>query len=256
MSDRLDRARLEPAPWGARLELHDTIGSTNDRARELVERAGLADPVLILAEEQTAGRGRGSNRWWTGAGSLAQTWLVDLARWQISVEQSPLVSLALALATIEALGPRLHPQLPGLHWPNDVFASGRKLAGILVEVPRPGRYVLGLGINVNNSLAEAPPEVAARATSLIDLTGRAHDRTQLVWDLATALDSWLGVLGRDPAAVGRAADAACLQAGRELTVDTGFGRVAGTCRGIATDGGLKLETAQGLRTLYAGALVH
>lgn len=255
MSDRLDRSRLEPAPWGAQLELFETLGSTNDRARELVE-LGADGPVLILAEEQTAGRGRGSNRWWTAAGSLAQTWLVDLARWRIAVEQSPLVSLALALAVVEAVGPRLQPQPLGLHWPNDVFAAGRKLAGILVEVPRPGRYVLGLGINVNNSLGQAPPEIVARATSLIDLTGQTHDRTQLVWELAATLDRWLGVLGRDPAAVGHAADAACLQVGRELTVDTGFGLISGTCGGIAADGGLRLETSQGERTLYAGALVH
>ena len=76
------------------------------------------------------------------------------------------------------------PLLPGhpvgIHWPNDVYAAGRKLAGVLVEV-LPGRYfVVGIGLNVNNSVLNAPDDLRDSAAALMDLSGAAHDRMALL----------------------------------------------------------------------------
>ncbi len=73
----------------------------------------------------------------------------------------PLRSLAAGVAVVSAVRPAIAPQQVGLHWPNDVFVGPRKLAGILIDVLADGRHILGIGLNVNNSLADAPDDVRA-----------------------------------------------------------------------------------------------
>lgn len=239
------------------VEHYASLGSTNDRGRELALDEHSALPALILADVQTAGRGRGANRWWTGPGSLAMSLVIDPAHWKIALEHSPLVSLALALSVINTVQPLLPPaDVAGLHWPNDVFVGGRKLCGILVEVPRPRRFVLGIGINLNNTTADAPADVAARATTLRDLAGREHSRSEVVARLVDAIGRQLSRLGRNPAQIGAQAHAACLQIDNWLTVDTGFRRLSGRCLGIADDGALRLATSSQVELVYAGCLVH
>jgi hypothetical protein len=128
--------RLLQETFVARVECHQTLGSTNDRARQCAAEGGPL-PLLVLAENQTSGRGRGSNRWWTGPGSLAFSLLLDAADLRIERSRSPLVALAAAVAVAETVAHRLPDRQVGIHWPNDVFADNRKLAGILVETLSP-----------------------------------------------------------------------------------------------------------------------
>jgi BirA family biotin operon repressor/biotin-[acetyl-CoA-carboxylase] ligase len=159
------------------------------------------------------------------------------------------------VALVETIAPLVPDQRPGIHWPNDVFVSDRKLAGILVESLADGRHIVGVGMNVNNPLALAPPELQTAITSLVDLTGRAHDRTQLLLELLDSLQAALHQLARSPSDLARRADSLCLQHGQRLAVEAG-GRVeAGICAGIADDGSLVLDTPAGPRNVYSGVLV-
>jgi BirA family biotin operon repressor/biotin-[acetyl-CoA-carboxylase] ligase len=251
----LDVQRIRNESFVAHLEYHDELGSTNDRARQLASERGDEMPAIVIAERQTAGRGRGTNRWWTGAGSLAFSLLFDPRARGIERRYFPMLSLAAALSIVDASAPRLHDAGLGVHWPNDVFASGRKLAGVLVEALADGRHIVGVGWNVNNSTFEAPVDLAHIVTTLRELTGREHDRTQLLVEALSRLDGLLNRLATEPSAVGRCADGVCLQRGQELTIEAGSRRSTGRCAGIAADGALLLDTPSGRQMHYGGAII-
>src|SRR5438128_556633 len=139
--------RLLSSQFVTQAEHHPSLGSTNDYCRQYAADLSRDEVLLVVADEQTAGRGRGANRWWTGAGSLAFSLLFDPSAHGIDRRNLGMIALAAGVATVEAVAPRLPRQPLGLHWPNDVFAAGRKLAGILVEGLRNGRHILGLGLN-------------------------------------------------------------------------------------------------------------
>jgi len=254
-SEAIDVGRLSGASGLARVEYHPTLASTQDRAHEIAAQVPAVEmPVLVVADAQSAGRGRGANRWWTGAGSLAMSLLLDPIGWGLGRRASPERSLVAALAVIDAVAPRLPGHVVGLHWPNDVFAAGRKLAGILIDVLPDGRHVLGIGMNINNSLAHAPPDVQARATSLFELTGSRHDRTDLLLAIVERLEARFRQLAGSPDELGREFHERCLQVGSRLTIRAGSQSASGTCAGIAADGALLIETPAGRQRFYSGVL--
>jgi BirA family transcriptional regulator, biotin operon repressor / biotin---[acetyl-CoA-carboxylase] ligase len=249
----LDTARILAETSVARVEYHATIGSTNDRAKRCAGDPFCKLPLLVAADRQTAGRGRGSNRWWAGTGSLTFTLALGSGRVGGHPGRWGLASLAAGVAVVEALRTRMPGDELGIHWPNDVFAAGRKLAGILVEVLANRRAVIGIGVNTNNRLDDAPPEVRRRAVSLIELTGRDHDPTEVLIDLLRQFDRGLDGLATAPAEACARADALCLQRGRTLSVASGGRLVTGRCAGIGPAGALLLDTNQGRVEIVSGS---
>jgi BirA family transcriptional regulator, biotin operon repressor / biotin---[acetyl-CoA-carboxylase] ligase len=254
-SDRLDPARLAEGRALARVETHETLSSTQDRAHE-VARSGELEPLplLIVAEEQTAGRGRGANRWWTPRGSLAFSLLFDPADWRLSRQPLPERSLAVGVAIVDSVQPLLEGHAVGLHWPNDVFVSGKKLAGILIDVLPNGQHIVGIGLNVNNTFDGAPDDVRARATSLCELSGRTFDRTSLLLELLRNIEAAVRESATAPEQFGGRFQELCLQLGQELTIEVGGRLSVGRCAGIAADGALLLETDSGWQKFYSGVL--
>jgi len=271
----LDVARILRSTFLATVELHRAVGSTSDRAKSCAADPNLKLPLLVLAERQTAGRGRGSHRWWTGQGALACSLLLETPRrlllqtpgTLLSGPQNfpaaphahagpvaPLVSLAAALAVMETVRPLLGHRMVGIHWPNDLMVDGAKLAGILVETLA-GKLVIGIGVNTNNRLSEAPPELHGTAATLFDLTGRPHDHTEILIALLDHLHRLLQQLAQSPERIAALANQACLQHGQTLRVQLGNSVILGRCEGIASDGALVLETSEGLRRLYSGVLI-
>ncbi len=250
----LDMDRILLETFVARAEYHARLGSTNDRAAEPAVRDGGELPLLVVAERQTAGRGRTAKQWWTGPGALAFSLLVDGRTVGAQDGRSPLVALAVAMAVVDAVAPLLPEQSLGLHWPNDVFAAGRKLAGILIEVLPDRRHVIGIGLNSNNSLADAPEELQSTAATLRDLGRQTYDQTEILIELLKCLEGEFRRLCREPQAVAARADALCLQRGQVLTLQ-GKGRSStGRCRGIAADGAILLETPAGTEAFFSGTL--
>ena len=251
----LDIKRVLKETFLAGAEYHPTLSSTNDRASRSSAATAAELPLLVVAEEQTAGRGRGANRWWTGRGGLAMSLLLHPDQLALKQpRQSPLVALAAAVAVVETVALLVPSHPVGIHWPNDVMAAGRKLAGILIEVLPDRRHVVGIGINTNNSLGDAPPELKNTATTLRELTGRPHDQTTLLVRLLRCLQSVFGQLGPEPGRIGARADELCLQRGEMLTLQRGNRSIRGHCAGIAPDGALLLDTPQGRQACYSGVL--
>jgi BirA family biotin operon repressor/biotin-[acetyl-CoA-carboxylase] ligase len=255
MIDPLQIDRILAETGVARVEYRPTVGSTNDLARELAASTPKGELVLVIADEQTAGRGRGANRWWTGPGALAFSLLVDTASRNVAKEHSGMIALAAAVSVVETIDARLAHHPVGLHWPNDVFVGDRKLAGVLVETLADGRHVVGIGCNVNNTVEHAPEELASIVTTLRDLTTLEHDRTSVLVDLIGHFEQRLEQLGTVPYELGRECDQRCLQHGRTLTIEIGGVRTTGVCAGIAEDGSLLLDTAEGPRRFYSGVLI-
>lgn len=254
--DRLDIERIVLETFVVRAEHHPTIGSTNDRAAQCAAQSGAVLPLVVVADEQTAGRGRGANRWWTGPGSLAFSLLVDAQTVGADRGPSPLVALAAAVAVVDTVAPLLPAHKVGIHWPNDVLTAGRKLAGILIEALPDRRHIIGIGLNTNNTLADAPAELHATATTLRDLSERTYNQTDILIDLLKRLEQEFERLRREPEAVAARADKVCLQRGQMLTLGWANRTITGLCRGIAADGAIRLDTPAGVECFYSGILMR
>lgn len=252
MSDALDEASLRDVAFLRTVEVHQELGSTNDRARELIA-GDAALPALVVADRQTAGRGRGANRWWTTDGALTFSVAIDAAERGLTIEQNGLVSLATAVAVVDAVC-ETTGLAAGIKWPNDVYLNDKKLAGILIESPRPGRLVIGVGINVANRFDEAPDDVRARATSLLEHA--TTKRQAVLVAFLEALDRRLTQIAAGEASLVEAARAACVLIGRIVTLRDGKRFTTGECIGVADDGALRLKTDGVVTSFYAGTIEH
>lgn len=234
------RRALEPDGW--RLEVLAETGSTNAVVAERA-RAGEAAGLVVVAEAQTAGRGR-LDRSWTSPPRAGLT-LSVLVRPELPTVQWPWLPLWTGLAVATAL--RARAEVPAeLKWPNDVLVGERKVCGVLAEVPVPGAAVLGVGLNVTTRADELPHD---RAGSL-QLAGAATtDRDTL---LRAVLRSLREVLA-DPVAAREGYRAACGTLGRRVRVELpGDRSVEGTAEAVDDDGRLVVDgTAWG-----AGDVVH
>ena len=173
-------------------EYHEEISSTSDRVRELLRQPNKPQlPCLVIAKRQTAGRGRGNKRWWSGEGAILMSLGFELSS-ALSRDQLPTLSVATGQAVIRVLTRYLPHHKLELHLPNDVYVDGKKICGILLESPTPQYAILGLGLNVNNRLGDIPPEfvdeLSCRSvTSMFDLLGKKTDIDQLIGEL---LNEW------------------------------------------------------------------
>jgi BirA family biotin operon repressor/biotin-[acetyl-CoA-carboxylase] ligase len=165
-------------PMEGRLVWHDEAESTNTIALGLAEH-GADEGFVVAADRQTAGRGRRGRTWVSpaGAGIYASVVL------RPSLRAAPLLTIAAGVAIAEGIATSSGLRCD-LKWPNDVYANGRKLAGILAEGTA-GRIVVGFGINVRP--ASMPPDVAARATSIGGELGRDVDRGPVLVECLAAL---------------------------------------------------------------------
>lgn len=237
------------------IEHHRQIASTNTRALLVAEDAALELPALILTDLQTAGRGRGDHSWWSAPGAL--TFSVILTRTQSNgASHGPRIALTAGLAVCASLQ-QLRPGLEiGLKWPNDVYVQGRKICGILVEVPprSPDRIVVGIGLNVNNSFEQAPRAVAATATSLREVAGYSFNLTVVVIRVFRQLADHLAALARADAALPHRWQSLCMLSGRSVQVEAGQKTTVGICQGIDESGALLVDTPSRCEKCISGVV--
>jgi BirA family biotin operon repressor/biotin-[acetyl-CoA-carboxylase] ligase len=250
----IDEDRIVAETFVAAVAHFAELGSTNDWAKEHAATADALLPLLVVADQQTAGRGRGANRWWSGPGSLTFSVVIPAGYLPASHWAAALVSLATAVAVVESLAPLAAPHRVGLHWPNDIFAADRKLGGILIESVANRRHVLGIGLNINNPLDAAPPEIRHTAGTLNEITAQTCDPVAILIAILQALDGQLARLRAAPEQVAAQADRLCLQHGQILTIQLAGRSITGRCLGIAPDGCLMLQTAEGPQHFASGVL--
>jgi BirA family transcriptional regulator, biotin operon repressor / biotin---[acetyl-CoA-carboxylase] ligase len=258
-------------PLVAAVDFHDQIGSTSDRALELAARDDAALPLLVLAERQTAGRGRGTNRWWTAEGALTFSLALAAPADRLPPFRWPQVALATGLAVCDALQPLVPAADLRVKWPNDVFLGGQKLCGILCEsVPGWGdRLVVGVGVNVNSSFRSQEPgarsqepgdtgrhELRRSAVALIDQDGVERDLANVLVAILDQFERrWSELLEEGFAAMAAEYRQRCFLSGRTVTVEQPGGkRIVGLARGIGDDGALLLATETGPMRVVAGSV--
>ncbi|MBL8851407.1 MAG: biotin--[acetyl-CoA-carboxylase] ligase [Planctomycetaceae bacterium] len=249
----IDPLRVERETFVAQAEVHAELPSTNDRALRLAASSSEL-PRLIVALRQTLGRGRGANRWWSTDGGLTFSLIVNAA--PIDIERRPLIGLVAGGAVCEAVATAVPGSDVRLKWPNDVFVDGGKACGILVEVPpdAPDRLVIGVGLNVNVSLREAPDDVRRRARALCDVAGRALDLGDLLVRFLQKLDADLQRLDAGFGELLSDWRRRCLLSGRCVKLNDGTRSVTGTCLGFDDDGSLLLQTVAGPRRFRSGVI--
>jgi BirA family biotin operon repressor/biotin-[acetyl-CoA-carboxylase] ligase len=246
----LDGAVLRDAGYATVVHLRDAA-TTMDEARRLAALPAAALPAVVVADRQTLGRGRQGARWWQAPGSLAASLVIDCGA---ASGPSPIWSLACGIALVEVLAALAPTLAPRLRWPNDVEVGGRKLAGILVEAHAAGRAIFGIGVNTTGHVADAPAALRGRLVTVPDTGAPPLDRTRLLAALLPGLVALLDTLAVDPAALVDRYRPWCGLEGRPVTLHLGGGTHRGTCLGIASNGALVLDTAEGPRAFTSGSL--
>jgi BirA family transcriptional regulator, biotin operon repressor / biotin---[acetyl-CoA-carboxylase] ligase len=234
------RRALEPEGW--RLEVHDAVGSTNALVAERA-RAGEPAGLVVVAEEQTAGRGR-LDRTWVSPPRAGLT-LSVLLRPGWPAAEWPWIPLLAGLAVVRAV--RGQAELEAvLKWPNDVLVEDRKVCGVLAEVPVEGAAVVGIGLNVTTREDELPHAAA----SSLQLAGAATtDRDTLLRALLRALGEVLAA----PDAAREEYRARCATLGRPVTVHLPSREpVEGTAEAVDDAGRLVVDGV----AYAAGDVVH
>jgi BirA family biotin operon repressor/biotin-[acetyl-CoA-carboxylase] ligase len=228
------------------IEFHEQIGSTNERARELADEG--REAVVVLADEQTGGRGRLDRAWSSPSGGL---WLSILFRPDVPPTQAPAFTLAAAVATARAV--RGCGVDATIKWPNDVLVGEDKLAGILTEMEgeadRVSWLVVGIGINANVDTDDLRAD--GPVTSLRDEVGDV-DRRALVQDLLAEFHR----LREDLDSVLPAWRDLTATLGRDVRVETVSETVKGEAVDVTFPGTLVVQTPDGTRELSAGDCEH
>ncbi len=237
------------------IERHAVVTSTMDVCRERAER-GAATGLVIVADAQTAGRGRAGRAWFSPPGQ--SLYLSLLLRPHPSLIAPAVWMMAGAVAVASAIEQMMPAALPPrLKWPNDVLLEGRKVAGILLESAfhsaQMDYAILGIGVNVNTTFDDAPEDVRARATSLRLAHHRLFEREVVLARLLEQCAVWLSA-DRAPALL-HAYRARLDTLGKPVTLQIGEALVRGFAEAVRDDGALIVRTAEGLRAVTAGEIV-
>jgi BirA family biotin operon repressor/biotin-[acetyl-CoA-carboxylase] ligase len=235
------------------LHFFPRLRGTNDHAAVMRRRRELFAPAIVLTGHQLAGRGRGTNTWWSGPGCLTVTFAVA-ANDAIDPHQVPLLAgLAVRNAAAELAGDAAIT----LKWPNDLLFEGKKLAGLLCE--RLDRLdLIGLGLNVNFDRNEPPRGLRDRITSLSQIVHAPLNQALVLATVARHLHTHLSRSGNRPFAQTLTEyNRHHALVGRRVTVSglPGEERISGTCRGMDSIGRLLVRTAAGTRSIIAGHVV-
>jgi BirA family biotin operon repressor/biotin-[acetyl-CoA-carboxylase] ligase len=244
-----DLQRLREKIRPLRLHWFPRLRSTNDHAAHLRRRGELFAPAIVLTGHQLAGRGRGSNTWWSGEGSLTVTFVFP-ADTTLQAHQIPLIAGVAVRNAVARLCGDANVQLK---WPNDLLFGGKKLAGLLCE--RIDKIdLIGLGLNVNVNLAKIPKALRPRVVSMQAITGQTFDMTNVLIAVARQLHQIFSQRNENSfPAVLADYDRHHALAGRRVTVATaGEPPITGTCTGLDNLGRLLLKNRLKTHHIIAG----
>lgn len=256
MHDPLDATELQARIAGLKVvsavHLVASTASTNDLAAQLA-RDGAAPGLLVLAEEQTAGRGRLGRKWEAAPGeSLCFSLLL---RPEFELPLWPRLTTWAAVAIAQALedvsgAPAM------VKWPNDIYLGDRKCVGILAETfIDHGRFaVLGIGVNVGQT--EFSPEIADKACSLRQVCGRSLRRAEVVAAIMRRLDNSYFLVEKSFSEIVKEADARSFLKGCKVQLELGGASIRGTAHGLDAHGGLVVLKDDGVFEIISTGEVH
>jgi BirA family biotin operon repressor/biotin-[acetyl-CoA-carboxylase] ligase len=247
------RQQLKGSIFGKKIHHFFRIDSTN-RVAMVLGYAGEPEGSLVLAEEQTAGRGRAGRTWHSERASGIYATL--LVRPKLSPVQAPLLTMLAGLSAYSAIKAQTDLQ-PDLKWPNDLMLRGKKLGGILTEMHADTSLVkfviVGIGINVNQE--RFPAELGSAATSLRIESGKTQSRLELLARLLREFETDYARFLRDGAIsiTERFSQVSSYAMGKKVRVTNGDDTYTGITAGLRPEGLLQVQRDDGsIDTVFAG----
>jgi BirA family biotin operon repressor/biotin-[acetyl-CoA-carboxylase] ligase len=255
---QLIRPRLHTAQLGKSLYHFYTVDSTNAFASRLIEHGyKVAEGTVIIAESQTAGKGRLGRSWHSERESGVYLSMVLYPK--VPPSLAPLLTLATTIAAHNAIERATQLDVD-IKWPNDLLIGGRKICGILAEmqaeVDRIKMMIIGIGINVNHD--SFPEDIAYSATSLRLASGRIQSRIEILVDFLEEFESlYLTFERKGPRAIiDEWTRLSSFANGRKIEIDDGVRKIAGVTRGLNPLGALRVEQPDGrTEEVYSGDVV-
>lgn len=236
-------ARLPRNGLGRPLHYFDSIGSTNDHAKQLAE-GGAVHGTLVVADEQRTGRGRSGKGWHTPAGTALAISLL-LRPGTLDGQRASVLNGVAALAVAEAIEARGGEA--AIKWPNDVLVGGRKLCGVLVETSWTEATleyaVMGIGVNALPGSAPPDSQVELPAVDLQTALGKPIDRAELLLDIVGGVGKWMDDISR-PTFI-RAWEQRLLFLQQWVRIERSQGTLEGTLLGLTEGGRLRLKDRAG-----------
>lgn len=227
---------------GKKIHWFETLPSTNIKALSLA-RQGAEEGEIVIAEEQTQGKGRLGRSW--SSPPYLNLYLSLILKPKFPPNHAPQITLMAAVAVADTVRSFI-PFTPEIKWPNDILVQGQKIAGILTESScESGRIlfvILGVGVNLNFSKELMSETIRNKATSLLALTQRPVDRQAFTCRLIQSLDRCYGTLeGSGFVGIRRRWEGYFLLQGKKVTVEMPDGQISGKVVGIDMDGALIIE---------------
>lgn len=240
---------------------YDNTGSTNEDAKRLALK-GAKEGTVVVAESQSAGKGRRGRQWISPAGS--NLYFTLLLKPEFEPDKVSMLTLVMALSVLEAMEKELGDALPfRIKWPNDIVVNGRKICGILTEMNMENclvqSVVIGVGININQT--DFPKELADTATSLfiekqkVELEPKTETKEKLLKDILDSFESNYGLFLQNLSLtfLKESYEAHLVNLNREVKVLDPAGEFEGRAMGINEKGELLVRTADGsIKEIYAG----
>lgn len=241
---------------GKRIIFHTEVDSTNEVAMELAQE-GESEGTVIIADYQSAGRGRLDRSWHSPSGM--NLYVSVILRPPVTPFDAPQMSIVSVVAAVRAIT-RVVPGLDlGIKWPNDIITGGKKLSGILfdmkTDMDRVDYLIAGIGINVN--MVQMDNSLDLKATSLKLETGKETSRPQLAAALLEELEkAYMHWLAKGLSVFLTFWEQKSVLIGRIVEVDAPAGRLCGRVKGLSCTGGLNLELDDGQSLEVLAGDVH
>jgi BirA family biotin operon repressor/biotin-[acetyl-CoA-carboxylase] ligase len=249
--------QLATKTFGKNLILLDKVASTQEHLRMLANE-GAPEGTLVIAEQQTEGRGRMGRQWLSPPGK--GIWMSLLLRPQIPLHQIPQLTLLAAVAMHRAITRVTNLEI-GIKWPNDLLAGGKKISGILMESAaeeaRVKYIIAGIGISVNLDEEDFPPEIRSKATSLKMAAGREIDRPELIAAVLGDFEKLYELYQQEGFSPIRTLwEMNAVTLGKEAVLATSKGTVEGVPISLDDTGGLRVQLADGQIQVFYSADVE
>ncbi|MBS4209786.1 biotin--[acetyl-CoA-carboxylase] ligase [Bacillus sp. FJAT-50079] len=232
--------------FGRHIYHFDKIDSTQVKAHQLAEK-GAPEGTVVIAEEQTSGRGRMSRPWH----SLKKkgVWMSFIVRPKLHLQQAPQFTLITAIAVVKAIEETTGLE-PEIKWPNDILLNGKKITGILTELQGEADHIhyliIGIGMNVNHAKADFPEEVKEIATSLAIEKGEQVARAVLVQNVLKNFEKYYQLyVEKGFAPLKLLWESYAVSIGKTIVAKTLTSEITGKAVGITEEGVLKIEGEDG-----------
>ncbi|MGS0746741.1 biotin--[acetyl-CoA-carboxylase] ligase [Syntrophomonas erecta subsp. sporosyntropha] len=251
-SDRIQML-LNTRNLGDRIYHVNETKSTNTTARQMILEQQVPEGTVIIAARQTGGRGRQGRKWHSPVGGL---WFSVVLFPRLELQRAALLSLVMAVAVARGLEKWTENSCQ-IKWPNDIFINGHKVGGILLELSGEldglHSLIVGVGINVNNSVNNFSSDLRNIGTSLVDETGSTLDLNEVIVSVIESMEKYYdSFLKGDDNLIMDEFRELCLHLGKEISIDLGGRRVKGVNTGIDINGSLLVDDGMTEHSITTG----